>query len=223
MCPAQASRGPLAWYKPRVKSVFARAVRRPRWGSLLILASGLIMPLTLSGCGRAIGDECQLATDCSPNGDRTCDLSQPGGYCTIEGCDETSCPSDSACVRFFPVQYLVSPCDPLCEDTDPGSTGMLACSAGGPTTPTQCPRVTSNDCSADEVCLAVPVTDGSTDPKAGGKCAPRSSERRLCVKTCGGNGDCRGGYSCRQGGDNGSLPVLTNSCGNVSFCAPLGT
>ena len=34
-----------------------------------------------------MGDSCQTSTDCDPNGNRVCDLSQPGGYCTILGCD----------------------------------------------------------------------------------------------------------------------------------------
>ena len=65
-----------------------------------------------SGCARKIGDECTTAADCNPNGTRSCDSSQPGGYCTIQGCDETSCPDEAACIRYFPAQYLTKPCDP---------------------------------------------------------------------------------------------------------------
>ena len=94
----------------------------------------------------------------------------------------------------------------------------------------KCLSEKQNHCAADQVC--VPVTDmppmvGTTNTDdtvvsddQTGLCAPRSSERRLCVKTCGGNDDCRGGYTCRPGGTKGSLPLLTNSCGNVNFCAP---
>jgi len=42
-----------------------------------------------------------------------------------------------------------------------------------------------NNCTADEVC------------SFGGTCAPRNAEVRFCMKTCGGNGDCRGDYECR--------------------------
>jgi hypothetical protein len=66
----------------------------------------------------------------------------------------------------------------------------------------------TNDCVDDEVCLPT------------GVCAPRASERRLCVKTCGSDDDCRGGYACRAGGTLGSLPLLSDPCGTVSFCAP---
>jgi hypothetical protein len=180
--------------------------------------------LALSGCGRSIGDQCQLNTDCSPNGDRTCDLSQPGGYCTVEGCDQTSCPSDSACMRFFPVQFLSTDtklCDPACEDAVPQTAPAVACTiADSPSAPTVCNGASTDACADDEVCIPAPdvINDASKLP---GLCAPRSSERRLCVKTCGSNDDCRGGYECRPGGTKGSLPQLTNNCGNFHFCAPL--
>jgi hypothetical protein len=70
-----------------------------------------------AGCARQIGDECTTAADCNPNGTRSCDSSQPGGYCTIQGCDETSCPSESACLRYFPAQFLTTSCDPSAVPT----------------------------------------------------------------------------------------------------------
>jgi hypothetical protein len=129
----------------------------------------------------------------------------------------------------FPYQFLSKGCDPACEVSDQLSTPMMMCSAGGPSAPERCTRPDPTDsskhyqplCAADELCI--PTPDLPADPYSlPGRCAPRSSERRLCVKTCGGNDDCRGGYTCRRGGTKGSLPLLTNSCGNVSFCAPLG-
>jgi hypothetical protein len=80
------------------------------------------------GCARQIGDDCTTAADCNPNGTRSCDSSQPGGYCTIQGCDETSCPSESACIRYFPAQYLTQPCDVV--------------------------KLPPTGCAADEFCLA---------------------------------------------------------------------
>jgi hypothetical protein len=79
------------------------------------------------GCKREIGDECTTAADCNPNGTRSCDATQPGGYCTIQGCDETSCPEEAACIRYFPAQFLIDACDPT-----PPTSG----------------------CQADEICLA---------------------------------------------------------------------
>ena len=65
-----------------------------------------------AGCSRKIGDECTVPADCNPNGSRQCDLSQPGGYCTVIGCDETTCPEEATCVRQFPARFLTTPCDP---------------------------------------------------------------------------------------------------------------
>jgi hypothetical protein len=51
-------------------------------------------------CGRGIGDGCATNIDCSLNADRTCDLSQTGGYCTILQCTPDSCPAEAICVQF---------------------------------------------------------------------------------------------------------------------------
>ncbi len=54
------------------------------------------------GCTPELGDKCVLSTDCSLRGDRTCDTSQPGGYCTIRDCRPNGCPDEGACVLFEP-------------------------------------------------------------------------------------------------------------------------
>lgn len=54
---------------------------------------------SLLGCQPKIGDGCTISTDCSIRGDRTCDTSQPGGYCTVQSC-RTGCPDNAACVAF---------------------------------------------------------------------------------------------------------------------------
>ncbi len=79
---------------------------------LLLTAFGLLA-LAPAACGRRVGDACKYNTECNEaTTERTCDLSQPGGYCTIEGCDEKSCPSKSVCIRFFPRLFLTKPCNP---------------------------------------------------------------------------------------------------------------
>ncbi len=56
---------------------------------------------TLSGCLPKIGADCITDQDCSPAGDRLCDTTQPGGYCTIADCDSNTCPEkESVCVSF---------------------------------------------------------------------------------------------------------------------------
>lgn len=65
-------------------------------GLLLVLAAALLV----GGCTPEIGDKCVLSTDCSTRGDRLCDTSQPGGYCTQFNCSKNSCPNEAACVLF---------------------------------------------------------------------------------------------------------------------------
>src|SRR5262245_58444315 len=98
---------------------------------LLVLA---VAAASGAGCRREIGDECTTAADCNPNGSRSCDSSQPGGYCTIQGCDERSCPEEAACIRYFPAQFLTRACEP-------GAT------------PDRCPLEPEICCAADEICL----------------------------------------------------------------------
>ncbi|MDB4959771.1 MAG: hypothetical protein JWO36_7340 [Myxococcales bacterium] len=80
------------------------------------------------GCGKEIGDACIVSSDCSPNGDRQCDSLEKDGYCTIQGCDYSTCPSEAECVRFFTGSFHNRPCNPMTEDK------------------------TSDDCSLDELC-----------------------------------------------------------------------
>jgi hypothetical protein len=86
----------------------------------------ITIALLAAGCGNEIGDECIIASDCSPNGDRSCDSSSKGGYCTIQGCDFNTCPEEAACIRFFTGHFENLCCGDGCE-----------------------PRVT---CSLDELC-----------------------------------------------------------------------
>ena len=53
-----------------------------------------------AACGAEIGDGCDWDVDCSPNMDRNCDRSQPGGYCLIIGCGPDECPPEAVCVEF---------------------------------------------------------------------------------------------------------------------------
>ena len=163
------------------RTTFARA-SAPLVGLLLVLlAAGL------GGCGRKVGDACRDNIDCN-NEDitRTCDLSQPGGYCTIDFCDESSCPGESVCVRFFPAREFLS-AEPSCD-----------------------PAVATS-CDPQEICVA--FTDG-------GRCAPRSTEKRNCVFKCDTSGDCRDGYICRETGQ-GSTVALTGTPGATrKFCSP---
>jgi hypothetical protein len=103
---------------------------------LIIRAALLLSALHLADCGKKIGDECKTAFDCNQTDEnRTCDISQPGGYCILEGCDQSSCPDEAACVRFYPRLNLQQTCDPA----DPNACGLEGvCVADGPGTTRKC-------------------------------------------------------------------------------------
>lgn len=128
-------------------------------------AFALILPLAFalaSACGTEIGDECSASRDCSPDGDRACDVSAPGGYCTIVGCDYDTCPSEAVCVRFFPAETDVT-CDPEAEGEDSSAcTVDEICTLGG----TCAPR----DAEA-RFCMRACEDDG--DCRAGYECRDR--------------------------------------------------
>ncbi|MBK6514564.1 MAG: hypothetical protein IPG04_10705 [Polyangiaceae bacterium] len=82
--------------------------------SLLVSA---VFLLGAVGCRPEIGDECVTSIDCSSQGDRLCDSSQPDGYCTIFGCEPDACPENSVCVGFG--QEIDPACSEAAEGTDP--------------------------------------------------------------------------------------------------------
>jgi hypothetical protein len=73
------------------------------------------LAIGLAGCQPQIGDPCTSSIDCSAQGDRLCDTSQPEGYCTEFNCEPDTCPEESVCLGFG------SQLDPACqtESVDP--------------------------------------------------------------------------------------------------------
>lgn len=63
-------------------------------------ASSVLVALLGLACQPQIGDECQTSVDCSQGGERLCDITQPGGYCTVFNCEPGGCPEDSVCIAF---------------------------------------------------------------------------------------------------------------------------
>jgi hypothetical protein len=177
-------------------------VKAPSGLFVLRLALVVCAAVSAASCGREIGDECTTAADCNPNGSRSCDVSQPGGYCTVMGCDEHSCPEEAVCIRYFPAEFLTLACNPCCEDWPAQSPLPPGCAADS------CPNGSLDECTVDEICLER-------------VCAPRSTERRFCAKSCGGNDDCRGGYECRLAGTRGSLALTSSVNSSARFCAPI--
>lgn len=112
------------------------------------------------GCGKQIGDECITGVDCGTDGTRVCDMSQREGYCTIQGCDYSTCPEEAACVRFFMGSFANRPCDPATENvsTDQCSLDELCTLAG------QCvPR-------SSEVRYCMKQCDQTSDCRGGYEC-----------------------------------------------------
>jgi hypothetical protein len=74
----------------------------------------------LGACAPAIGDECKTSLDCSSQGSRLCDRTQPRGYCTLRGCEQGTCPDESVCVKFRPEAERLSTtwCMAKCDSDD---------------------------------------------------------------------------------------------------------
>src|SRR5262249_53657920 len=66
--------------------------------------------LLLASCQPEIGDSCSNASDCSQQGERTCDITLPDGYCTKFGCSADSCPSEAACIGYQTVVSIAPEC-----------------------------------------------------------------------------------------------------------------
>jgi len=155
-----------------------------------------LMTVIAAGCGKEIGDECLAGTDCATDGTRSCDTSSSQGYCTIQGCDFDTCPDEAVCIRFFTGNFVNRDCNPATEDS------------------MQMGVIPTDDCSLDELCSLV------------GKCVPRSSEVRYCMRKCSDDSDCRDHYECRDlelmkehGGEEVTRPGVPPTESTVKFCA----
>jgi hypothetical protein len=216
-----------------------RVVHRTLWSLVVVAALG-------GGCSHEIGDSCKSSVDCDPNGTRSCDLSQPGGYCTVAGCDAVAapCPSGSTCIRSFPEGFLA-----LAANI---TTDGLPCIAASNTT--ACPADShcasfgycvrtcdaTTACPSGQLCSSmgycaqcdpaledIPTATGTQNNCLAdetcldtGLCAKQSYEQRECAKSCSSNGDCRSGYDCRKTGTLGSMVLATDPNAKTAFCAP---
>jgi hypothetical protein len=199
---------------------------------LVVFATALLG----AACGKNIGDACKTNVDCSLQGDRFCDTASPGGYCTVEGCDYKTCPTDdSICIRFFTAVIerscvfgqgagkngcrIDERC--VCDHSVEGLCGK-PCDGNAPAGQTGCG--TGQTCICDVRDEQDTCTRAHCDPPDA-HCAPESSERRWCMDRCGSNGDCRDGYECRPVGTHGTEPVPVPDGGTVdrqSFCVARG-
>lgn len=186
---------------------------RRAWTLLAAGAEPFLMGLLLVcaiACTRQVGDACTTNVDCSPLGDRFCDLSSPEGYCTVEGCDSLSCPSGSVCVAFFSLQRGTPVCSPG-RDPRPDCTGGSDC----------CKPGTPGCCRLGERCLC----DDAGCAKS--FCASETSEHRWCMHPCESDSDCRTGYQCYTTNQGGTSAVASRTDAGLvevpvlSYCAPM--
>lgn len=91
-----------------------------------ILVLFFFTSLSAFSCKSKIGDSCDNNVDCSPDGDRICDLSQPGGYCTVPDCSKGSCPDESVCVKFWEGAHTRTWCMKRCT-SDGGCRSRYFC------------------------------------------------------------------------------------------------
>jgi len=176
-----------------------------------------------AACSKNIGDACTANIDCKIDGTRFCDVAPPGGYCTVEGCDVGTCPTEAVCIAFYtpifddPCNY--DPCNNRGADTGvPNAPG--ACN---PDQRCVCDQTDDHDV-ATMTCSATGL-DGVACSSGTAHCAPEDSERRWCMKKCSNNGDCRDHYECRATGTQGAEPIpsLEHPYGQpAKFCVSSG-
>jgi hypothetical protein len=169
----------------------------------------LLALVCVAACAKGIGDSCSTNVDCSPLGDRFCDLSSPSGYCTLEGCNATSCPNNTVCIRFFSLQRGTAQCDPTKIPRSDCNGGSDCCDPG-----------TAGCCNLGDTCLC--DQEGCTL----GYCASQTTEHRWCMAPCNSDSDCRSMYQCYTTNQRGAIAVATYTDAGVlelpvlQYCAP---
>ncbi|MEO7033852.1 MAG: hypothetical protein ABI548_08215 [Polyangiaceae bacterium] len=144
------------------------------------LQPGLLVAALLAafafGCTPKIGDSCTTSTNCSAAGDRLCDITEPGGYCTVFNCEPDSCPADSVCINFGTRLSPVNDCS-LANSNSPyqRSFCMASCSSSG-------------DCRGGYDCVDLsgkPRTDANGNPvpanNVGAVLADSGGNGKVCV------------------------------------------
>jgi hypothetical protein len=132
----------------------------------------VLLSLVAFGCTPKIGDSCTVSTNCSASGDRLCDITEPGGYCTIFNCEPDSCPDNSVCINFGAELSSVDQCQSS-QGNSPyqRSFCMAACSTNG-------------DCRGGYTCQdlsGTPKADGSPGNTLGAVLADNGGNGKVCA------------------------------------------
>ncbi|MBX3126983.1 MAG: hypothetical protein KF718_09715 [Polyangiaceae bacterium] len=192
-----------------------------RWMLLLTLLLGLY------GCKPEIGDECSVSTDCSNAGDRLCDTTQPGGYCTIFNCEPGTCPEEAACVSFKITPSTACP-DPQTGGRLRRTFCMRNCSSDGDCRGGyRCININAKDNpwgaklaegpgKSGKVCI-VPFSGGDVPDAGTAVCEPsKGCGPDTCAGCCDALGLCRGGTEQAACGAAGQACA---SCGSGQCAA----
>jgi hypothetical protein len=176
---------------------------------MIRLAIAVLLAAVTAACSPKIGDSCSASTDCSQDNSRVCDTFSHDGYCTINGCDFGTCPSEAVCVQFFPGIENAANCSTdgnPDQDKCPSSEYCTIASQCAPRSIEQ--RFCMATCSSDGDCrdgyecrteplmikhggqpVADPTATTSTIPNTP-FCAPR--------RICNSDADCDTGERCDQ-------------------------
>lgn len=132
------------------------------------MAFGLLAAFA-QGCTPKIGDDCTVSTNCSVSGDRLCDITQPGGYCTVFNCEPGTCPKDSDCVNFGTSLSVSGACTPS-QGVSPyeRSFCMAECES-------------DSDCRPDYACLRVTSDSSGEGNELRAVLAEHKSSTRVCA------------------------------------------
>ena len=191
---------------------------------------GLLVAMLLSafafGCTPKIGDSCTTSTNCSAAGDRLCDITEPGGYCTIFNCEPDGCPDDSVCINFGTRLSPVNDCSPSNSNSPyQRSFCMARCSSPG-------------DCRGGYDCVDLsgkPPTDKNGDPlkdkngnpipanAVGAVLADSSGNGKVCAaQTIGTDVDAGAASGVCTGDADAGLPPSENGSGGTAGSSALG-
>ena len=138
----------------------------------LSLLAAVLLAAFAFGCTPKIGDGCTTSTNCSAQGDRLCDTTEPGGYCTLFNCEPGGCPDDSLCINFGTQLSPVNQCS-TSQGNSPyqQSFCMAPCSSNG-------------DCRGGYACLDLsgkPKADGSPGNYVGAVLADDHGDGKVCA------------------------------------------